>query len=58
MKEIIRLVCDMWPYQFCDHLEIVILSLDLHRLLKNMQGELEIKPSPALGVLILKYQKI
>ena len=31
-----------WDHHFCDHLEIVILSFDLHRLLKDMQNVPEI----------------
>ena len=37
-----------WDDRFCDHLEIVILSVDLHWLLKDVEGAQKIKPFPAL----------
>ena len=36
-----------WDHCFCDNLEIVILSFDLHLLLKDILGMPEVKPSPS-----------
>ena len=35
-----------WDHHFCDNLEIVILNVDLHWLLKDIQGAPEVKASP------------
>ena len=36
-----------WGHRFCDYSEIVILSVDLHWLLKNIQCTQKVKPSNA-----------
>ena len=39
-----------WDHRFCDHLKVVILSVDLHWLLKDVQGVPEVKLSPTSNV--------